>query len=157
MSDKFTISNVFNNYFVEIGQQLERLINTTVNPLTYVKFSSNNMFIPYVEEHEETEIVYKLKESSEGWDSIPTVVAKTTIQSYIKPLTNLINCSFENGLFPDELKIARVRPIFKNGDNIDVTNYRPISVLSFLSKILEKTMNNCLFKFIDKHDILYKY
>ena len=52
MSDKFTISNAFNNYFVEIGPQLERSINTTVNPLTYVKSSSNSMFMPYVEEHE---------------------------------------------------------------------------------------------------------
>ena len=157
VSDKFTISNAFNNYFVEIGPLLERSIHTTVNPLTYVKSSSNSMFMPYVEEHEITEIVYKLKESSAGCDSIPAFVAKATIQSYIKPLTSLINSSFENGVFPDELKITKVIPIFKNGDKTDITNYRPISVLSFFSKIFEKTMNNCLIKFIDKHDILYKY
>ena len=52
VSDKFTISNALNNYFVEIGPQPERSINTTVNPLTYVKSSSSNsMFMPYVEEH----------------------------------------------------------------------------------------------------------
>ena len=113
--------------------------------------------MPYVEKHEIIEIVYQLKESSPGWDSIPASVAKTTIQSYIKPLTSLINSSFENGLFPDELKLTKVIPIFKNGDKRDITNYRHISVLSFLSKIFEKTINNCLIKFIDKHDILYKY
>ena len=154
MSDKFTISNAFNNYFVEIGPQLERSINTTVNPLTYVKSSCNSMFMPYVEEHEIIEIVYQ---RSPDWDSIPASVAKATIQSYIKPLTSLINSSFENGIFPDELKLTKVIPIFKYGDKTDITNYRPISVLSFFSKVFEKTINNCLIKFIDNHDILYKY
>ena len=57
----------------------------------------------------------------------------------------------------NELKLTKVIPIFKNGDKTDITNYRPISVLSFFSKFFEKTINNCLIKFIDKHDILYKY
>ena len=157
MSDKFTISNAFNNYFGEIGPQLERSINTTVNPLTYVKSSSNSMFMPYVEEHEIIENVYQLKESSPGWDAIPGSVAKATIQYYIKSLTSLINSSFENGLLPDELKFTNVIPIFRNGDKTDITNYLPISVLSFFFKIFEKTINNCLIKFIDKHDIIYKY
>ena len=142
VSDKLTISNAFNNYFVEIGPQLGRSINTTVNHLTYVKSSSNSMFMPYVEKHGIIEIVYRLKESSPDRDSIPASVAKATIQSYIKPLPSLINSSFENGLFPDELKITKVIPIFNNGDKTDIPNYRPISVLSFFSKIFEKTMNN---------------
>ena len=59
------------------------------------------MFMLYVEEHEITEIVYKLyfKESSAGWIQFP-FVAKATIHCYIKPLTSLINSSFENDLFP---------------------------------------------------------
>ena len=157
VSDKFTMSNVFNNYFVEIGPQVGRSINTTVNHLTNVKSSSNSMFKPYVEEHVITEIVYKLKESSAGWDSIPASVAKTTIQYHIKPLTSLINSSFENGLIPDELKITKVISIFKISDKADVPYYRPISVLSFLSTIFEKTMYNSFIKYIDKHDIIYKY
>ena len=48
-------------------------------------------------------------------------------------------------------------PIFKNGDNQDISNYRPISILSFFSKIFEKTMYNHLINFIDKNKILYKY
>ena len=60
-------------------------------------------------------------------------------------------------LIPDELKLTKVIPFFKHGDKTDIPNYRPISVLSFFSKIFEKTLNNCLIKFIDKHDILYKY
>ena len=138
VSDKFTISSAFNNYFVEIGPQLERSINTTVNPLTYVKSSSNSMSMPSVEEHEIIEIVYQPKESTPGCDSIPASVTKATIQSYIKPLTSLINSSFENDLFPDELKLTKVIPIFKNSDKINITNYRPISVLSFFPRSLRK-------------------
>ena len=96
------------------------------------------MFMPYVEENEIIEIVYQLKESSPGWDSIPASVAKATIQSYIKPLTSLINSSFENGLFPDELKLTKVIPTFKNGDKTDITNDHPISVLSFFPRSLRK-------------------
>ena len=114
------------------------------------------MFMPYLEEREITEIVYKFKESSACWHSIPVLVSNATIQSYIKPLTSLINFSFENGQYPDELTITTVITIFKNGDKTDITNSHPISVLSFFSKIFEKTMNNCLIKFIDKHDIIYK-
>ena len=79
-------------------------------------------------------ILNRLNQSRPAWDSIPASVAKATIQSYIKPLTSLINSSFENGLFPDELKLTKVIPIFKNGDKTDITNDRPISVLSFFSK-----------------------
>ena len=116
VSDKFTISNAFNNYFVKIGPQLERSIYTTVHILIYVKSSSNSMFMPYYKEHEITEIVYTLIESSACWYSILAFVANVTIQSYIKSFTSLINSLFENGLFQDELKITKVITIYKNGD-----------------------------------------
>ena len=98
-----------------------------------------------------------LKNSSAGQDSILASIAKPLIQYYAKPISRLINSSFENGLFPDELKIAKVIPIFKNGDKKDTVNYRPISVLTFFSKIFEKTMYNHLISFIDKENILYKF
>ena len=79
------------------------------------------------------------------------------MEFYIKPLTNLINLSIKQGIFPDELKIARVVPIFKSGDKALVSNYCPISVLSFVSKIYEKIMYNYLIDFINDHNILYKY
>ena len=64
---------------------------------------------------------------------------------------------FESGTFPEELKLAKVIPIFKSGDKQDISNYRPISILSFFSKVFEKTMYNHLINFIDANKILYKY
>ena len=58
------------------------------------------------------------------------------------------------GIFPDELKIARVVPVYKNGSSENVANYRPISVLPIFSKILEKCMYNRLFYFISKYNVL---
>ena len=68
-----------------------------------------------------------------------------------------MNTSFENGIFLDELKMAKAIPSFKSGDKADITNYRPISVMPFSSKIFEKIMHKYLINFIDKHNILYKY
>ena len=155
--DKHTITNAFNKYFVQVGPRLAKKIKNMTDPLTYVTPSVNSIFIPYVSENEITEVILSLKNSSAGQDSILASIAKPLIQYYIKPLTCLINSSFENGLFPDELKIPKVIPIFKTGDKKDTVNYRPISILTFFSKIFEKTMYNHLISFIDKEDILYKF
>ena len=59
------------------------------------------------------------------------------------------------GIVPNKLKIARVTPIHKAGENTDVSNYRPISVLPCFSKILERIMYNRLFDYLNKHNMLY--
>ena len=133
--NKHAITNAFNKYFVQVGPRLAKNIMNTTDPLTYVTPSVNSIFIPYVSENEITEVILSLKNSSAGHDSILASIAKPLIQYYIEPLTCLINSSFENGLFPDELKIAKVIPIFKTGDKKDTVNYRPISILTFFSKI----------------------
>ena len=85
----------------------------------------NSIFIPYINEKDITQVVNSLKNSSAGWDFIPASIAKQSIQSYIKPLTGLINSSFQNVIFPDELKTAKVIPIFKHGDKTDIANLSP--------------------------------
>ena len=66
----------------------------------------------------------------------------------------LFNYSFRYGIFPDCLKIAKVVPIFKKGDKNEINNYRPISLLSTFSKILEKLICKRMRKFLDKHSII---
>ena len=55
-------------------------------------------------------------------------------------ITKIINASFENGRFPDELKLAGVSPIFEKNDDLDKENYRPVSILSHASKVFERIM-----------------
>ena len=69
----------------------------------------------------------------------------------------MFNLSLEQGTFPNHLKIAKVIPLFKSGDNTLISNYRPVSLLPLLSKILEKIVVNRLMGFINQNQILYKY
>ena len=68
----------------------------------------------------------------------------------------IFNLSLQKGSFPDELKIAKVTPVFKDGDVNELGNYRPISVSPCFSKILERIMYNRLFKYSKTNEILYK-
>ena len=156
-NDPLTIANAFNNYFVDIGPTLANKITQSANPIDYVKQQKNSIFIPNIEESEVKNIITQLKHSSPGWDELPTSIFKPATEAYISPLTYLINRSIIDGIFPDELKIAKVIPIFKSGDKTMISNYRPISVLSYFKKISEKVMYNHLLNFIEKHNILYKF
>ena len=69
----------------------------------------------------------------------------------------MINMPFNQGVFPNILKIANVIPIHKNGDKLDCNNYRPISVLSNIRKIYEKSMHICLINFLRKNKLLFCY
>jgi len=71
------------------------------------------------------------------------------------PLTQIVNMSFDKGIFPSQLKISKIVPIYKADDPELFSNYRPISLLSNFSKILEKVMYNRLIKYIESLDILY--
>jgi hypothetical protein len=79
---------------------------------------------------------------------------KASIGHIADPLSKIINKSFLMGVFPDKLAIAKVCPIFKNGDKCQFTNYRPISVLPSFSKIFEKVVCNRLIAFFESKNIL---
>ena len=57
---------------------------------------------------------------------------------------------FSSGIFPQKLKISRIAPVFKQGDKDNPSNYRPIRILPYISKIYERCMTNRLISFFDK-------
>ena len=73
------------------------------------------------------------------------------------PLSHIFNLSLRSGVFPNKLKQARVIPIFKSGDHLDCDNYRPISLLSSISKILEKIVSEKLIYHLIENDLLYQH
>ena len=98
-------------------------------------------------------VIQNLKESSPGWDNIAPKIIKMTYEHFILPLTYIIHLSLTNGVFPGDLKIARIIPLYKSKEKHLLNNYRPVSVLPVFSKIIEKIMYNIIFDFINKNKI----
>ena len=99
-------------------------------------------------------IIDNMKVSSPGHDDIAMKIIKECSKIISPYLVFLINKSFQEGSFPDHLKIARIVPVFKKGDSSLLQNCRPISVLPSFSKIFEKVMVVRLTNYLTKHSIL---
>jgi hypothetical protein len=88
-------------------------------------------------------IIKSLKpKNSSGYDGISTKLLKEGSAFFISPLTYIYNKSISSGIIQDRLKYAIVKPLHKKGDRSKVSNYRHISILSYVSKILEKVIYN---------------
>ena len=79
-------------------------------------------------------------------------ILKLHINILLPKLTLLMNDCIQSGYFPDELKIAKMLPLYKNGDVNCLNNYRPISILPLLSKILEKLIYSTVVSHIYAYD-----
>ena len=131
-----TIVNAHIEYFVEVGPRLANNISSSINPMSYLtNHVDNSIYMPEITEREVITVICSLTNSSPGWNNIPAKLLKPYIEEYIKPLTYtcIINKSFETGVFPDSLKLAKVIPIYKSGDKTLLSNYRPISILNSFS------------------------
>ena len=96
------------------------------------------------------EIIKSLNsKKSIGIDNISPQIIKDAVDIIYKPLTKIINLSIKEGTFPTKAKIAAVLPFFKKGDRSNKINYRPVSVLSSLSKVFERVIQNQLNNFIE--------
>ena len=117
----------------------------------------NSFFLTPIN-HEELESLIKEMNTSKsiGPYSIPTNILKISCSVLSKPLVKLINFSFSEGTFPNLLKFANVIPVFKNGDNLDYNNYRPISLISNIGKLIEKIVHKRLYSFLEKNSLLFK-
>lgn len=157
ITNKKDIAESFNNYFVQVGPNLAKDIPpNTISPTSFMNNRDyNSIFLQPVVHNEVVNIIKNLKKSSPGWDEIKGDIVSSVSDCIVSPLVHVINLSISNGIFPSELKIAKIIPLFKSGDKLIVTNYRPISILPFFSKLYERVMYNRLFKFVENNNILY--
>jgi hypothetical protein len=94
--------------------------------------------------------------NSSGYDGISTKLLKVSSAFIISPLTYICNKPISSGIFPDRSKYAMVKPLHKKGDRLNVSNYRPVSMLSSFSKVFRKVMYNQLQDHLIKFNILAK-
>ena len=87
-------------------------------------------------------------------DQIPPRLMKDSANVISKPLADITNLSISQGCVPRDWKIARVIPIFKGGKTSEMDNYRPISILSTASKVMENAVHSQLRLFLKTHTIL---
>ena len=119
------------------------------------KNSFPNVNIKSISTKEVENLIKSLKpKNSSGYDEISTKLIKICSPFISSPLTHICNKSLSSEIFPDHLKYAVVKPLFKKGDKSKISIYRPISILSPFSKVLEKVMYNQLQEHLNKYSIL---
>lgn len=157
ISEPCKIADHFNDYFINIPEKLRNELSDNIIPkeLPY-NLHYHTLFLDPINEMELGNIIKELKNSySAGIDGITTNILKLSIEHNISPLVCLINRMFEEAVFPDVLKIAKIIPVFKKGNQEEIENYRPISLLSIISKIVERSIFNRIIRFLVKHKILH--
>ena len=157
ITDKIEIVENLNQYFVNIGSQLAASIQPAHSQFSdYLKPTNINSFMFFPTSSTEViNIVSNFQnKQSFGFDNIPVNIMKSSISYVAEPIAAIINSSLDSGIFPDILKVAKVCPIFKNGDKSDFQNYRPISVLPSFSKIFEKVVQSRLLSYLHLNNIL---
>ena len=103
-------------------------------------------------------IVRNLKtKSTEGYDGISTKLLQATIHEITTPLEHILNQSIVTGTVPKNLQTAKVVPVYKSGNTKFFNNYRPISFLPAISKIMKKIVCNRLMVFLENYNILFKH
>ena len=102
------------------------------------KNTINTININEINVNEIKSVIASHSNSAAGYDEMPASIMKQLINYYAEPMTHLINQSISQGIFHEQLKLAKVLPIFKCEDEQLVQNYRPISILPFFLKFLKR-------------------
>ena len=158
-SDPVKIANGFCKYFSEVGENFASAIPAAKSSYkSYLNPNERNqsLFLSPTDPEEIHNIINSLKnKKSCGHDNISTSFLKQAKTQLKIPISLLVNKSLANGHVPNNLKMAKVVPIYKNKNPELYSNYRPISLLPSISKIIEKIVHKRLYHFLNSHDLLY--
>ena len=161
LEDKQKITECFNNFFCNIGKNLANKFGNDNNEdfKRYLNDPAEQSLLLYrIKQEEIKNAIINLKNTnSSGYDEITSKFVKLSSPLIIPALEKLFNLSLSSGIYPSNLKLAKVLPIYKKGDSKSLNNYRPISILSTLNKIYEKILYARLVSYIEKFNIFYKF
>ena len=155
--NKHEIAHASNDFLRNIGQKLVSQIPKSSKIFErYIKKVNVIMNSKPLSINELKDVFFSLKIKAQVLTMLVLILLKNALGVIYEPLIYLFQLSFEKGVFPDDLIIAKVTPIYKVGDSSGISNYRPISVLACFSKILECLMYNRLYKYLKENNILYE-
>lgn len=167
--DHKTISNYFNDFFTTIASKLVQKLpmgkkyfdcnSIRVKEFYNLKTSQGEKFhlMHVSEEFVFKELNHLNSCKSTGLDEVPARFLKEGADFLKIPVTFLVNMSISENTVPEAMKIARVKPLYKKNSNLDVGNYRPVSILSIVSKILERSIYVQLESYLVENNIIYEY
>ena len=153
--DSESITNSFNEFFSTVGESLVK--QQTCSPPELKKYLrslnqyESSMFLPPTTTNEILALIKKLpNKRSSGYDNISNLLLKSLSAHITVPLEIIFNNSIEEGVFPVNMKKADIVPLYKSKDKQECSNYRPISLLITLSKLLEKIVYKRVYQFLEK-------
>ena len=137
-----SISNLLNKFFGDIPTKLaSKLPKSNCHFTSYLRQNKSKFCFRPAYEIEVFLLENLDGRKSFGVDKVHPFLLSVAAFQIFRPVTHIINMSIKQGIFPEKLKIAKVIPVFKQGSRLECDNYRPISVLPALAKIVEK----CIF------------
>ena len=159
--DSKAISEEFAKHFSSVGSKYAHQI--TKSDTSFKQYilniiqSSTSMYMTPTSRAEIEKLIDNLpNKTSKGYDNISNMLLKALKSSISKPMEIIFNKSIAEGVFPEDMKLADVIPLYKNKEKFLVTNYRPISLLITVSKILEKIVYQRTYKFLCNSKQLYQ-
>jgi hypothetical protein len=160
ITDRRSICTLFNNYFTEVANKLnsDKYKDDPPSPDDFRRFlgkrSCNSILLYQIEPDEIIKIISSFNNNKSSDLSVRAI--KHVRHALAPVLTRLFNNCMFSGVFPSELKIAKVIPLFKNGKQHLLSNYRPISILPLFSKIFERIIHSRLTSFFDSQNTIYE-
>jgi hypothetical protein len=160
VNDPGQISNEFNKFFTSVGKQIAEAVDpVSKDPLDYVTTNCNrDLSLGIMSQADFINIVNNMEpKNSSDINGMSTKMIKEVKFEIATPLVHIFNLSLNEGIFPESLKCSRTIPIFKAGNPLLCDNYRPISLLSVVSKILEKYVANKLSYHLAENNLLFEH
>ena len=157
VSDRKSVANHFNDFFSTIGSTLARRFTPRQFTIFSPRVETDFKFVSINPDDLQKSLRKLTIRKATGLDGISSRMLRRASEYIHIPLAYIINASLRTGVFPAEWKLARVTPLFKSGDRCDLGNYRPISILPVVSKLIEGVVHGQLYRALSNSEVLSEF
>ena len=157
-SDSISIAQILNSYFCSVASKLAEYFTSIVGSASILGYYDSilNSFDCVTIEYVEQQLSALQTNKATGLDRISARLLKDASSAIAPCLAKIFNCSLSTAIFPSSWKIGRITALYKQGDRTDMNNYRPITILPTVSKLLERAVHHQLYSYLNEKKILAK-